>query len=428
MIANIHASGVNPVDETMAVFRAAGRKVKRNKGGWLVSCPGPSHEHGDRNPSLSVDVGKGGQVVLYCHAGCSIDDVLAAVGLTFGDLFPDDSGSLRSSGSSRSGRLVAVSDAGQVVEDSSRGVVGGGILARIVGDHSAIPEPLDPRVQECTLPSCVQLRRSSRLDCTAVYHYRDESGEARGSVHRMVHAVGPEAGVKEGFRPHTPDGLGGFTSGGSISALYRLPELFAKSRKATPWVPLLVVVCEGERDADAVNRCRVPGMIGVTNSNGAGSWKEHHSLTVGEAVADARVEGEHCYKGGGQTSAHVVVVGDVDAAGQARVRDVVESLRGVGINAGVAYPRFGKDLTDHFAHGGTLRDLREMTGADLVAPPAEHVAPVVDPERFIDKHDGLLVRALALDITNGAPIMRDLSDAFWTYRGGAPGNKDGATS
>lgn len=428
-------SGAAPVDVVLSAFRGAGRKMKPADGGWLVSCPGPTHEHGDRKPSLSVDVVEGGQVALYCHAGCVTDDVLAAVGLTFGDLFPEGSGSRSRSSrsSSPSGRPVSIGDAlglgsgGKVATDQlalaveSSGVVGGGILAQIAGRGSGSVAPLPVEVIEvCTLPSCVRFRRGSGLDCSAVYEYRAADGvEVLGSVHRTVYGVGSVEGVpgtREGFRPHTPDGVGGFRLGGSISGLYRHSELVAAALSATVEVPLVVVVCEGERDADAVNRCRIPGMVGVTNAGGGGKWRGHHS----GAVADA-VEVAGGFEHAGWVAAHVVVVGDDDPTGRAHVRSVVESLRSVRLGPNVAFPRLGKDLSDHFMHGGTLRDLREMSGVDLDAAAVVDVvegAPVANPDRWLDKHDGLLVRSLALDITDGAPIMRDLSDVFWTYRGG----------
>jgi hypothetical protein len=296
-------SAAAPIDVVLSSFRGAGRKMKPNNRGWLVSCPGSNHANGDRNPSLSVDVGEGGQVALYCHAGCVTDDVLAAVGLTFGDLFPEGSGS-RSWSSSPSGRPVSVGHAlglgagGQVATDQlalpveSSGVVGGGILSVIAGrgSGSSAPPPVEA-VEACTLPSCVRFRRGSGLDCSAVYEYRAADGvEVLGSVHRTVFGAGSVEGVpgtREGFRPHTPDGVGGFRLGGSISGLYRHPELVAAARAATVEVPLVVVVCEGERDADAVNRCRIPGMVGVTNAGGGGKWRAHHS----GVVADVEVAG-----------------------------------------------------------------------------------------------------------------------------------------
>jgi len=51
---------------------------------YTACCP--SHE--DENPSLSISE-KDGKILLYCHAGCQHNDVLAAVGLKKSDLFVD---------------------------------------------------------------------------------------------------------------------------------------------------------------------------------------------------------------------------------------------------------------------------------------------------------------------------------------------------
>ena len=45
--------------------------------------------HDDNGPSLSIKMGDNGAWLVHCFAGCPVDDVLAAVGLTVGDLFPD---------------------------------------------------------------------------------------------------------------------------------------------------------------------------------------------------------------------------------------------------------------------------------------------------------------------------------------------------
>jgi len=55
----------------------------QNGTGVKVKCP--SHE--DRRPSLHLSIGKNGAVVLKCFAGCETGAILAAVGLTFADLF-----------------------------------------------------------------------------------------------------------------------------------------------------------------------------------------------------------------------------------------------------------------------------------------------------------------------------------------------------
>jgi hypothetical protein len=49
---------------------------------WKARCP----VHGDRNPSLTVSVGHTQPVAIYCHAGCSTEDVVEAIGLSMADL------------------------------------------------------------------------------------------------------------------------------------------------------------------------------------------------------------------------------------------------------------------------------------------------------------------------------------------------------
>jgi hypothetical protein len=51
----------------------------------------PSHE--DANPSLSVSVGDEGRVLVKCHAGCSTEAVVRALGLHMRDLGPESSSS-----------------------------------------------------------------------------------------------------------------------------------------------------------------------------------------------------------------------------------------------------------------------------------------------------------------------------------------------
>lgn len=54
------------------------------RSGWSAHCPA----HGDTNASLSISVGTDGRVLLHCHAGCAPQAVVAALGLTMSDLFP----------------------------------------------------------------------------------------------------------------------------------------------------------------------------------------------------------------------------------------------------------------------------------------------------------------------------------------------------
>ena len=48
-------------------------------GNYSCHCPGPMHKNGDINPSLSVKDGANGRLLLFCHAGCSFRDIVAAL-------------------------------------------------------------------------------------------------------------------------------------------------------------------------------------------------------------------------------------------------------------------------------------------------------------------------------------------------------------
>lgn len=54
------------------------------KGRWIACCPA----HEDRSPSLSIHETQDGTVLLHCFAGCSCEEVAAAVGFDLADLFP----------------------------------------------------------------------------------------------------------------------------------------------------------------------------------------------------------------------------------------------------------------------------------------------------------------------------------------------------
>lgn len=68
----------------LTVLSALGSRVKRKKGaGVLANCPA----HEDDRVSLAVD-NADGVVLLKCFAGCAAEDIVKAMGLQWGDLFP----------------------------------------------------------------------------------------------------------------------------------------------------------------------------------------------------------------------------------------------------------------------------------------------------------------------------------------------------
>lgn len=56
-------------------------------------CRCPAHD--DTSPSLSINEGQDGRILVKCHAGCSVDSVVTALGLSTGDLFANESAKRR---------------------------------------------------------------------------------------------------------------------------------------------------------------------------------------------------------------------------------------------------------------------------------------------------------------------------------------------
>lgn len=70
-----------PIDRVLA--RLSG--VQRRGGYWVALCPSPDHD--DQVQSLQISERPNDSVGMWCHGGCSTASVLAAVGLSFADLF-----------------------------------------------------------------------------------------------------------------------------------------------------------------------------------------------------------------------------------------------------------------------------------------------------------------------------------------------------
>jgi putative DNA primase/helicase len=133
--------------------------------------------------------------------------------------------------------------------------------------------------------------------------------------------------------------------------------------------------CEGEKDADTLNRLGNFGQkdfVATCNSGGAGKWEP----TFAHYLAGARV----------------VVVQDKDDPGRKHAKQVADSLRGLAKTVRIVQAKEGKDATDHVLAGYGVEDF----------VPAEEEADPVDPEaaisyrmsdtgnaqRFADQHHG----------------------------------------
>ena len=70
------------IDTVVDALTDKGCNPKGRNGQYQAKCPA----HDDRNPSLSITEGNG-KVLLCCHAGCTAERVVGALGLEASDLF-----------------------------------------------------------------------------------------------------------------------------------------------------------------------------------------------------------------------------------------------------------------------------------------------------------------------------------------------------
>lgn len=163
------------------IVAALGGKFNSASGKGTCRCP----VHGDRTPSLSVTE-KDGQILVHCHAGCTQDEVIAA--LKAEGLWADASPDLA------------------VYQNGSNG--------------TALAVKTDPYMTRIV----------------AQYDYIDEAGELLFQSLRLD---------PKSFKQRQPDGHGGwqYTLAGVRRVPYKLPQLLADVRR-------IVFIPEGEKDVD----------------------------------------------------------------------------------------------------------------------------------------------------------------------------------
>ncbi|HTH17370.1 MAG TPA: AAA family ATPase, partial [Magnetospirillum sp.] len=201
---------------------AAIEHYKRAGDGYKARCPA----HEDRTPSLSINEAEDNTVLLKCHAGCSTEAVVKALGLTLRDLFPR-------------------------VAETPRKPRKPGVSATANGKNTAKFSRF--RTAAAAVADC-EKRLGPR---SAWWTYHDAGGEPVAVVVRWDKADGKEfrpfAKTGAEWRLGDPDGLW---------PLYQLPALLQS--------PGRVYVCEGEKAADAV---RSLGLTATTSAHGANSAK-----------------------------------------------------------------------------------------------------------------------------------------------------------
>lgn len=64
----------------------SGSMPKKVGGGYSACCPA----HNDNNPSLSINEGNDGKILLHCHAGCTVEAICSALSIRISELFVPD--------------------------------------------------------------------------------------------------------------------------------------------------------------------------------------------------------------------------------------------------------------------------------------------------------------------------------------------------
>jgi hypothetical protein len=181
--------------------------ARKTGNGWAARCPA----HDDARASLCVSEGEDGTALVKCHAGCDTSTVLSVVGLTLADLFPAKAAPTPV----RNGR----------------------------------PRGIFPTAKAAVADLERRFGRSS-----ACWTYHDSGGRPVGVVVRWDRPEGkvirPVARHSDGWR------VGAMPN---PRPLYGLPGLAMADR---------VVVCEGEKPADAAGRL---GFTATTSAGGAGA-------------------------------------------------------------------------------------------------------------------------------------------------------------
>jgi hypothetical protein len=198
------------------------------QGQWAARCPA----HEDRRASLSISEGDDGRVLVRCHAGCSVDAIVEALGLTVRDLFPEGHEPHPTFNGQRT-RPGKTSNNGRARTSARPGPGSGRTFPTADAAVKSLEWQLGSRAADWT--------------------YHDDAGNPVGMVLRWDRP--------DGTKDIRPIAL--HDDGWHIGAmpeprpLYRLPELPAATR---------VLVTEGEKCADAARKI---GFIATTSAGGS---------------------------------------------------------------------------------------------------------------------------------------------------------------
>ena len=188
------------------------RGAKPHGSGWMACCPA----HEDRVPSLSLNEGDDGRVLLKCFAGCAHEAIVEALGIEQRDLFHE-----RSSPSNGKAR-------GSVAKPKAKSSSNG------KPNPNAKPKGKSFATGAAAVAALCRLMMPTHERPAGQWTYHDASGKPVALVLRFDGADGSKE-----FRPVSLDDDGWFLKGPATPRpLYGLPDV---ATAAT------VYVCEGRR-------------------------------------------------------------------------------------------------------------------------------------------------------------------------------------
>jgi hypothetical protein len=355
------------------------RAAKQNGNGWIAKCPA----HDDRAPSLSVREGDDGRVLVHCHAGCSVEEIVEAMGVSVSDLFEDEA-----------------------IPIGPRMVVGRNDSASATNMPPISPSEIY-KMHEALTPRQRGILRDERCLSDEVIDHHQVGVTVKHGAPRVTIPICNAAGEFEDVRCwlhprrrgngspkilHWEKGYGG-------ARLYPIDMLQHKE----------LVLVAGELDALAMIS---NGFKAITATAGESTWPD--SLSV--QIAEAGVE-------------EIIVVPDNDDTGAVGARKRAQSLLDAGVRVKVAaWPHIrddGWDVSDELlCHGldGLVAIIDAATAYERIEPDKEDESEegisqaaalvelaVKEAELFHDQHDTPYAR---IAIGNRQQIVRCRSAIF----------------
>jgi len=206
-------------DDIVELTRA---KPTGTEGSFSGLCP----SHDDKSPSLSITL-ENERILLYCHTGCTIDDICTSLGIEKYDLFSSNDKTLTNK----------VPIPLKLVKEQKR------MKANINADSKVV---------------FFSSKHNKNVTQSVRYSYINADGKTAYYVIRSD---------PKDFRPMTPDGH--LSLEGVERLPYRLPELLQGVKESKP-----ILLLEGEKDVDSAMDM---GLIATTFVGGAGKWRDEYS-------------------------------------------------------------------------------------------------------------------------------------------------------